>query len=765
MTITDINSKVLTDLTSNVSPGLEGILTCQERRLPLEAALKRCFTKAKPISQAIAQMALKAGVDGVTLLTTGTSSSIPWGALPGNSSGTPLGELLEIAVTPFSTWRSEVPVTSISSASFIAVPNSNAGPLSGVEREVSIAAATVSRLSPTPTAKILKGAEKADLLNAFEAGGVVHVASHSGHNTVNPFDSRILLAGSDISAEEILGLDASGLELAVLSSCESGKASPFTLPDDIVSLQSTLIYAGCRRVIGSLWPVADTATLLFMARFYRELINTGTFSTSSIRRALSSTAKWLREARNSELKEFARTQNMLPHEAVGLFSSRGSSDERLYASPEYWAAFSLMIRDLPGGIAVSSSRVKIPHRCSSVEPPRTLRNKLGLKTAGCVQDTTGPWATPTCSGGLTTAHSPRLSWRTLDGYTCKHRSSTHLDTRRKGDDDPMSRSKNVCRLFLQTRDGRTRSSVWRIWSGKDGADIYISPSRLAGQFKLSIHRDGMNQIGYYGTIRDQIRAADKHFLSRWRREEVPFITHGWTTVCALIFNSSEFESVHLNERAQNKAQVFNAPPADFDVVVFVLTTEDRENSGEISSTVIAEFPRGELGGVIIAAAVIPHEPSVLAAIDSDRRGFGWEAPGHRESDEPYGFICAIGPFPSFAEYSSRRHPPPPLVSNLPGLMGKARPWSDAPAEYSTYDAFCGVVACDDDSATLYIDARAHCNHNHLVADANDLITAARLGKIDSGWSRLADGRIATGITMPGTADAAGLNGYLPNPMK
>ncbi|RRQ27991.1 hypothetical protein DK926_08820 [Rhodococcus sp. Eu-32] len=275
----------------------------------------------------------------------------------------------------------------------------------------------------------------------------------------------------------------------------------------------------------------------------------------------------------------------------------------------------------------------------------------------------------------------------------------------------------------------------------------------------------MNQIGYYGNIRSQIRAADKHYLDRWPRDNVPFLVDGWNIICTIVFNASEFESVSLDERTLNQACILNAPPIDQDVVVLVLTTDNRNEAGRLTSPIIKEMPRGASGSVVVTAAPIPHNPSLLVAIDTDSRGFGWQAPGRKGSDEPYGFVCAIGPFPRFTEYSSRRHLPPPLVRNLPNSLAEIRPWTDAPEHFAGSEIFCGVVACDSRTAILYIDDRAHCNHDHLISDANDLITAVRTNNVDPQWVLLPNGLLATGITMAATADSAGVTGYLPNPLK
>ncbi|GEE03459.1 hypothetical protein nbrc107696_39050 [Gordonia spumicola] len=329
----------------------------------------------------------------------------------------------------------------------------------------------------------------------------------------------------------------------------------------------------------------------------------------------------------------------------------------------------------------------------------------------------------------------------------------------------MSRRDPVCRFYFQDAAARSRSGVWRVWTGHKGEDVYVAPSRIAGEFKLSIHRDGMNQIGYYSQeVKRQIRAADKHYLHRRARNDVPYYVAGWRVLCILVFNSNEFESVPLDVGTK-PTQVLNAPTPDLDAWVFVIATDDRANAGEIESPIAGELPRPNGGSLVITGGPVAHDPSLTAAVDTDRDGFGWQAPSRRGSEEPFGFVCGLGDVPRFAEYSTNRHDPPPLVPNLPGLDGVVHPWADAPTEFAGPDAFCAVVACSDTGASVYVDPRAHCTQSHLVADVNDLISAFKLGLVDDQWRELADGRTATGVTMRATADAAGLSGYRPNPMK
>ena len=73
-----------------------------------------------------------------------------------------------------------------------------------------------------------------------------------------------------LTAEGLIGLRMEGLELAVLSACETGLGA-FGGGEGVYGLQRAFHVAGCRSVVASLWKVDDAATEALMALFYANL--------------------------------------------------------------------------------------------------------------------------------------------------------------------------------------------------------------------------------------------------------------------------------------------------------------------------------------------------------------------------------------------------------------------------------------------------------------------------------------------------------------
>ena len=73
-----------------------------------------------------------------------------------------------------------------------------------------------------------------------------------------------------ITAEGLIGLRMEGMELAVLSACETGLGESGG-GEGVYGLQRAFHVAGCKNVIASLWKVDDAATQALMTLFYRNL--------------------------------------------------------------------------------------------------------------------------------------------------------------------------------------------------------------------------------------------------------------------------------------------------------------------------------------------------------------------------------------------------------------------------------------------------------------------------------------------------------------
>ena len=110
-----------------------------------------------------------------------------------------------------------------------------------------------------------------------------------------------------LTAKEIADVDLHGLDLVVLSACQTGLGD-IAQGEGVFGLQRGFKKAGANSILMSLWEVDDKATQILMTQFYKNLL-----SGQSKRQSLLSAQKYLREV-----------------------------DGGAYKAPKYWAAFILL---------------------------------------------------------------------------------------------------------------------------------------------------------------------------------------------------------------------------------------------------------------------------------------------------------------------------------------------------------------------------------------------------------------------------------------
>ena len=150
-----------------------------------------------------------------------------------------------------------------------------------------------------------------------------------------------LPAGVDdgiLTAKELAKMDLRGLDLVVLSACQTGLGE--ITGEGVFGLQRGFKKAGADAVLMSLWKVDDDATRLLMSRFFSRLSEG-----ASKHDALLDAQKYVREYEKEVPEDpqadmpFQTVQNMQAHDD-GDFSVKQII--RPYESPYYWAAFVLL---------------------------------------------------------------------------------------------------------------------------------------------------------------------------------------------------------------------------------------------------------------------------------------------------------------------------------------------------------------------------------------------------------------------------------------
>ena len=141
-----------------------------------------------------------------------------------------------------------------------------------------------------------------------------------------------------LTAREISQIDLRGLELAVLSACETGKGD--ITAEGVFGLQRGFKKAGAKSILMSLWEVDDKATQLLMVQFYKNLL-----LGKSKYESLKDSQKYLRDEHEEKVDEDVETERNLSRFPKGRAEDnveKVTVRKKIYKDPYYWAAFVLL---------------------------------------------------------------------------------------------------------------------------------------------------------------------------------------------------------------------------------------------------------------------------------------------------------------------------------------------------------------------------------------------------------------------------------------
>lgn len=163
-------------------------------------------------------------------------------------------------------------------------------------------------------------ATKQNLIALGEEASVIHLATHTELDKLNPMFNKILFSdngeSNELTTTEIYGLDLQA-DLAVLSACNTGTGQ--YRGDGVMSMSRAFTYAGTASTVMSLWKVPDRQTSEIMVLFY-EFLKQGQTKSQALGNAK---LKYLEEVKYQAL-----------------------------AHPFYWAGFVLSGSDTPITISV-----------------------------------------------------------------------------------------------------------------------------------------------------------------------------------------------------------------------------------------------------------------------------------------------------------------------------------------------------------------------------------------------------------------------------
>ncbi|MBK8024769.1 MAG: CHAT domain-containing protein [Chloroflexi bacterium] len=194
------------------------------------------------------------------------------------------------------------------------------------------------RIDGAASDEVVKGAVKGK--------AYIHLACHGGFDWAgDAFASALFLANDEpLPLPQIMAqLDLDAARLVVLSACETGLVDFDKVPDEFLGLPAGFMQAGASAVISSLWTVEDRSTALLMEHMYKLMLDKEHPMESA--EALRGAQLWLRNATAKEIGAYYQAYlvpGMSQSEAGSAFIElmmRAKPDDKPYAHPFYWAAF------------------------------------------------------------------------------------------------------------------------------------------------------------------------------------------------------------------------------------------------------------------------------------------------------------------------------------------------------------------------------------------------------------------------------------------
>ena len=152
----------------------------------------------------------------------------------------------------------------------VPVPDLPGAALPGVNAE------TKAISSLIPGAYVLRQPTRATVLAALPTHKVAHFACHGHVDWQQPAESRLLLADYATNPLTLAHITALHLvaDLAYLSACSTTVTAP-RLADESLHITGAFHLAGYSHVIGTLWPIDDTAAAEIATAFYQYLTTDG----------------------------------------------------------------------------------------------------------------------------------------------------------------------------------------------------------------------------------------------------------------------------------------------------------------------------------------------------------------------------------------------------------------------------------------------------------------------------------------------------------
>jgi len=270
-----VGGNKLIPLLTRISLDTPGLLPAQTGDTKLmQASLDFVFRGLQPLMTHLHHWLVDAGITDLALIPTGPYSLLPFSAVPVEINGhnVPFGSLHRCTTVPSAYKFRPVRGPLLRSILIAGEPvRPDLEPLH-TRRECEGIRNTCQNAGWAVSMLLFDKASRNRIAEGSSRSSIVHFAGHARTDIVDPSNTVVSLSDGDVPLEDFGALIPGSLQLLVLSACQTGQFSLFGAPDENFGLAAMAIDAGVRLVVGSLWPVGDSATVRFMKNFYKALV-------------------------------------------------------------------------------------------------------------------------------------------------------------------------------------------------------------------------------------------------------------------------------------------------------------------------------------------------------------------------------------------------------------------------------------------------------------------------------------------------------------
>lgn len=341
----ELDGPELVRLVVSFADGARGLVNAQTSVVPrssqtseLNAAIDRSLSALAPVGRHVGL--LFSPEDNVSLITSGLYASLPVVAVIENSNEFTSKSLVVVPSERFSRRNDGDVPTQFDPWSAMTVVEVGSPPNLMALRYPSDEAAFLKRVVTDRTAIEPNHYPDATISQFKQAASNSSIFHFTGHSIVDFEDSRrsvFALQDGYVSADEIAGLHGAAGALATLSSCQSGLTSTLTLADEYIGLHTAFVYCGYSAVVGTLWPVYDVASFVFISKLYANLLEASDLSAPEVYFAVRRTGRWIRQASIDLITEFFDESAVAWAVPSSMTSAAGPSVP--FAHPRHWAAY------------------------------------------------------------------------------------------------------------------------------------------------------------------------------------------------------------------------------------------------------------------------------------------------------------------------------------------------------------------------------------------------------------------------------------------